>query len=196
MEKLIENYISDFPEWESVFHKLLNTANKLFMKPVIKWGIPVFVYENKNIVGFAILKNYAAIWFYQGTLLKDKYKKLLNAQEGKTKALRQWRFSSPQDFIENEKILIEYIKESIENRKKGKIITPAKKDLLIPKELKNVLQKDLKLKNAFEKLSLSCKKEYAEYIIEAKKEETKLKRLQKIIPMILGQIGLNDKYRK
>ncbi|MEG8945736.1 YdeI/OmpD-associated family protein [Rosettibacter firmus] len=196
MKKLIEDYIADFPEWKTVLYKLLSITKKLLMKPVIKWGIPVFVYENKNIAGFAVFKNYAAIWFYQGALLKDNYKKLVNAQEGKTRALRQLRFSSPEDFKENEKILIEYLKESIENQKKGNVIKPAKKELIIPQELKSALQKDLELKDAFEKLSFSCKREYSEYVAEAKKEETRLKRLQKIIPMILERKGLNDKYRK
>lgn len=196
MKKLIEDYIADFPEWKTVLYKLLSITKKLLMKPVIKWGIPVFVYENKNIAGFAVFKNYAAIWFYQGALLKDHYKKLVNAQEGKTRALLQLRFSSPEDFKENEKILVEYLKESIENQKKGNVIKPAKKELIIPQELKSALQKDLELKDAFEKLSFSCKREYSEYVAEAKKEETRLKRLQKIIPMILERKGLNDKYRK
>ncbi len=167
------------------------------MTAEIKWGAPVFTYNGKNVAGFAVFKNYAAIWFFQGALLKDEYKRLINAQEGKTKALRQWRFSKPEDLKKDKKILTDYLKESINNLESENILKPErKKELIFPEELQTVLNKNKNLKDAFEKLSLSYKREYAEYIAEAKKEETKLKRLQKIIPMILDNRGLNDKYKK
>ena len=79
----------------------------------------------------------------------------------------------------------------------GQEIKPdLKKPLIIPVELKTKFETDQELKNCFDELTLSKQREYSEYISEAKREETKLKRLEKIIPMIRQKIGLNDKYRK
>ena len=86
--------------------------------------------------------------------------------------------------------------EAIENQKAGKELKPQKKPLVIPIELKEELASDTEFAEAFEKFSLSCKREYAEYISEAKRDATKQKRLAKIKPMILKNIGLNDKYKK
>ncbi len=64
------------------------------MKETIKWGAPVYTLDYKNIVGLGAFKSYVGLWFFQGALLNDEKKKLINAQEDKTKALRQWRFNS------------------------------------------------------------------------------------------------------
>ena len=66
---------------------------------------------------------------------------------------------------------------------------------MLPDELKEAIASDIELAEQFEKLSQSCKREYAEYIGEAKKVETKVNRLNRIIPLILKGKGLNDKYR-
>ena len=118
---------------------------------------------------------------------------LINAQEGKTKGLRQWRFSDA-DKLDKD-LLLSYIKEAIQNQKEGKEIKPEKKPLIIPDELKEALASDTLLYEAFETLNPGKQKEYAEYIEEAKREETKMKRLDKIKPVILEGIGLNDQYK-
>jgi uncharacterized protein YdeI (YjbR/CyaY-like superfamily) len=64
------------------------------MTETVKWGVPVYTIEGKNIVGIAGFKAYVGLWFFQGAMLKDKKKKLINAQDGKTKALRQCRLNS------------------------------------------------------------------------------------------------------
>jgi len=64
------------------------------MTETIKWSAPVYTFEGKNLVGLGAFKSYVGLWFFQGSLLNDKKKKLINAQEGKIKALRQWRFNS------------------------------------------------------------------------------------------------------
>jgi uncharacterized protein YdeI (YjbR/CyaY-like superfamily) len=86
--------------------------------------------------------------------------------------------------------------EAILNQKQGKEIKPEKKKPLgIPKELTAIIKKDKKVKESFNTLSLPKQREYAEYIIEAKRDETKHKRLTKIVPLILKGTGLNDKYK-
>ena len=120
----------------------------------------------------------------------------MNAQEGKTKAMRQWRFSSLQEIQDKANMIKAYVKETVENHDAGKEILPeSRKDLVIPPELEEILQRP-GLIEAFEELTLGKRRDYAEYIETAKKAETKAARLEKIAPMILAGIGLNDKYKK
>ena len=129
--------------------------------------------------------------------MKDPGHKLMNAQENITKGLRQWRFISLDEIKSESQTIQSYIEESILNHKKGKFIKPDRnKAINIPEELEEHLSKNIGLKKIFNELSKAKQREYAEYITAAKREETKLKRLNKITPMILQRIGLNDKYKK
>ena len=67
------------------------------LEETVKWGGPVYVADGKNIVGLGAFKSYFALWFFQGALLADQEKVLVNAQEGRTKALRQWRFENKRE---------------------------------------------------------------------------------------------------
>jgi uncharacterized protein YdeI (YjbR/CyaY-like superfamily) len=159
-----------------------------------KWSQPVYTIEGKNIVSIGATKNYTGIWFFQGGLLSDPNNVLVNAQEGKTKAMRQIRFNDEKEI--DQKLLKSYIKEAIKNQQEGKVIKAGKnKNLIIPAYLKEAFNQDLTLKNAFDELNLSKKRDFAEYIETAKQESTKNRRLQKIIPMIMAGIGLNDRYK-
>ena len=193
--KTVDDYIANSSNWQNALKKLREILLSTEMEETVKWGVPVYTVNGKNVVGLAAFKNYVGIWFYQGVFLKDTKKKLINAQEGKTKALRQWRFNSATEIDED--LVRVYVFEAIDNQKQGKEIKPAKnKELIIPPELSNVLEQNEALKDHFNQLSLSCKREYAEYVSEAKKEATKLRRIEKITPMIMDKIGLNDKYKK
>jgi uncharacterized protein YdeI (YjbR/CyaY-like superfamily) len=145
----------------------------------------------------AAFKSYVGIWFYQGALLKDETGKLIVAQEGITKALRQWRFESYEEIESGRDTIIAFVKESVDNFAKGKIIKPSRgSELVLPEDLKVKLDADPSLKAAFENLSLSRRRDYAEHIATAKREDTRNARLKKIIPMILAGVGLNDKYNR
>ena len=85
--------------------------------------------------------------------------------------------------------------EAIDNQKKGLEIKQKQKKLVIPVELASILNDNEKLASIFESLTLGKKRVFAAYVGDAKRKETKIKRLEKIIPMILNNIGLNDKYR-
>jgi len=156
--------------------------------------MPTYTLDGINVAGLVAFKSFVAIWFLNVVFLKDKQKKLINAQEGVTKALRQWRFSSV-DEIEPE-LIKAYIDEAINNQQAGKTIKPAKnKPLIIPELLADVLVKKPKLKDCFRQFSLSKQREFADYLVQAKKEATKIRRLAKIEALILAKIGLNDKYK-
>lgn len=163
------------------------------LEETVKWGIPCYTYKGKNVCGFCSFKSYSGIWFYQGALLSDPAKKLINAQEGVTKAMRQWRFESPKEIDAD--LILQYINEAIANQEAGLEIKPEKKPLVIPELLQAALDKDSLLNSKFEALNLTKKREFAEHIGSAKREETKLSRLEKCKLMIHNGIGLNDKYR-
>ena len=192
--KTVDDYISNSKEWKNELMKLRKIILKSELNEDVKWGLPVYTFQNKNIVGIGAFKSYVGLWFFQGALLKDKGKKLVNAQKGITKALRQWRFDSIDDI--NEKEILEYIKETIKNQKAGKEIKPVKKlKIKIPKELADIFKKNLNLNKSFNQLAPFKQREYCGFIEEAKREETKNTRLKKIVPMIQKGVGLNDKYR-
>jgi uncharacterized protein YdeI (YjbR/CyaY-like superfamily) len=137
-----------------------------------------------------------ALWFPQGSLLKDLHKKLINAQEGITKGNRQWRFQSLQEIEENQMLIVEYINESISNLKQGLSVKPQQKKLVMPKELGDLLANNAILRTNFEAFTNFKKNEFMEYISEAKREVTRQSRLEKIISLIQKGEGLNDIYRK
>lgn len=158
-------------------------------------GVEVFTYKGKNIVGYCGFKNHFAIWFYNGVFLKDPYKVLYTASEGKTKALRQWRFNSLNEV--DERKILEYVQEAVEVENQGlKIEVEKPKELSVPAILKAEFKKDKKLEAAFNSLTMGKCKEYILHLDEAKQEATKLKRFAKIVPLILEGKGLNYKYKK
>ncbi len=191
----VDQYIQSQPHWAEAITKLRKILKELNLEETIKWGGPVYMYEKKNIVSIGGYKAFFSLWFYQGALLKDEKGLLVNAQEGVTKAQRQMRFQHV-DEIDAGVVKI-YTLEAIDNQKAGKEIKAnTRKPLIIPAELEKALESHSNLRSSFETLTLSKRREYAEYISNAKRAETKLNRLEKIIPMILDGVGLSDKYRR
>lgn len=180
-------------QWEEELLFLKSIIDKTELVETIKWGGPIYVYNKKNVIGIGGFKNYFAIWFLNGVFLKDEKKRLINAQEDKTKSMRQWRFTSKEEV--NEKEVLEYICEAIENEKQGKVIKPSKKEAIVSELLEKEMTQNPALKEAFEKFSPYKQYEFLEYIETAKQEKTKISRIEKVIPMILANVGLNDKYR-
>ncbi|UUW11413.1 DUF1801 domain-containing protein [Flavobacterium plurextorum] len=179
--------------WQEELLFLKSIIDKTELVETIKWGGPIYVYNKKNVIGIGGFKNYFAIWFLNGVFLKDEKKRLINAQEDKTKSMRQWRFTSKEEV--NEKEILEYILEAIENEKQGKIIKPSKKEMIVSELLEKEMIQNPALATAFQKFSPYKQYEFLEYIETAKQEKTKLTRIEKVIPMILANVGLNDKYR-
>ncbi|MDH7445862.1 YdeI/OmpD-associated family protein [Aquimarina sp. 2201CG14-23] len=192
--KSVEEFISKKTEWKESLELLRAIMSSTEMKETIKWGIPVYTIDGKNVIGLGAFKSYVGIWFYQGVFLEDKEKKLINAQEGKTKGLRQWRFHGFDDI--DKELVLQYTKEAIQNQKEGKEIKIEKsKGFEIPKELDALFASNKEAEVSFSKLTPFKQKEYVEYITTAKREATRVSRITKITPMILDGVGLNDKYR-
>ena len=177
--------------WEKEIDLLKTIVNKTPLVETTKWGGILYTYNNKNVLGIGGFKSYVGLWFFNGIFLKDEFNVLVSGNET-TKALRQWRFNSVEEI--NEKKLLEYINEAIELEKQGKVHKAEKSPLVMSDFFHDFLMQE-NLETAFEKLTLTKKKEFVEYIDTAKQEKTKLSRLEKIKPMILEGIGLHDKYR-
>lgn len=177
--------------WEKEIDLLQSIVNKTSLVETTKWGGIVYTYNGKNVLGIGGFKSYFGLWFFNGVFLKDDLKVLVSGNET-TKAQRQWRFNSVAEI--NEKKILEYINEAIELEKQGKV-HKAEKSPLVMSTFFNDFLKTEQLMDVFSTFNLTKKKEFVEYIDTAKQEKTKLTRLEKIKPMILEGIGLNDKYR-
>ena len=191
----ITAYIEKKSTWKQELTLLRKTVLACGLEETIKWGAPVYMSDRKNILGFAAFKKYVGIWFFQGGTLQDTHKVLMNAQEGKTQAMRQWRFHSLEEI--NVDLIKEYVAEAVFNQQEGKIIKPKKntKPLIIHPLLQKELNSNLEFSKQFESLTLGKRREYADHISSAKREATQLNRLKKIIPMVLNGVGLHDKYK-
>lgn len=174
--------------------QLKKILDKTSLQVAIKWGAEVYTHKGKNVVSYAGFKNHFCLWFYNGVFLKDPYQVLVNANEEKTKALRQWRFTSAEQIDEDQ--ILEYVLEAIDNEEKGLRWKPVKSEKPeIPDLILEEFNKNVPFREAFQKLSAYKQKEYIEHICSAKQDKTKISRLEKAIPMILEGKGLNDKYK-
>ena len=162
------------------------------LKEEIKWGIPSYSHHG-NVLGFAAFKTHCGIWFHDGAMLKDIAKVLINAQEGKTSGMRQWRFEEGDKVDED--LLKEYVSEAALNMEKG-IKTPKKKiEVVVPDLLQNALKAEPNVLEFFNSMAPSHRREYSEHISEAKQEATKLRRLDKVMGLLREGKGLHDKYK-
>lgn len=193
MEK--EKYTWDkSSQWPEEIEMLKSIINKTELVETTKWGGIVYTINGKNVLGIGGFKDFFTIWFFKGVFLKDEASLLVNANEGVTKSLRQWRFKSKEDI--NEKLVLQYINEAIAVEKAGMTIKPEKKTFTIPERLQAELDASPALADAFAKFTPYKQKEFVELIETAKQEKTVLTRIEKIKPMILDGIGLHDKYRR
>ncbi|WP_164732916.1 YdeI/OmpD-associated family protein [Flagellimonas marinaquae] len=192
-EKLETYYEKEHPFKKGIAF-LRELALKTKAKEDFKWSIPVYTLNGKNVFGICKFNNHFGVWFFNGVFLKDPKKVLENAQEGKTKGMRHWKFQRLEE-VDGQTVLA-YMNEALDNQENGmELKTEKTKKVVIPTLLLSEFQKDPSLQQAFKELSPYKQKEFCEHIAEAKQEKTKLRRLEKILPMIKEGIGLNDGYR-
>lgn len=192
----IEPYFQE----EHIYKKEIGLLREIVLKSELeetfKWSFPTYTLKNNNVLAICKFKQHFGIWFFNGVFLSDPKNVLQNAQEGKTKAMRQWKFTSIEEIYEM--TISAYIQEAIENQRKGMQLISKKtkpKSAPLSELLKEELINDVDLNQAFLALSPYKQKEYSEYINTAKQDKTKISRLEKIKPMILSGKGLNDKYK-
>jgi len=181
----VKAYIEKFPKWKDAFMEIRDAMIKTEMLETVKWGMPTYQINGKNVVGFAGFKNHFGVWFHNGSFLKDTHKVLENAQEGKTRGMRHIKYTATDQV--NRKVLEEYLLEAIQNQKDGKEIKVkrVKKDVskvAVSEFIKTYLSDDALAQ--LDKLTISRRNEYIEYIDSAKRESTKFSRLEKVQPLI------------
>ncbi len=192
--KTVDDYISNAGDWQSELEQLRGILQSTPLVEEVKWGAPCYTHNGKNVVGLAAFKGWVCLWFHQGALLKDPSEVLVNAQEGKTKALRQWRMTSARDIKPG--IIKRYVNEAIGLVDAGKEIKAERgKAIAMPDELSKALRRYKGATAGFRSLTPGKQREYTEYIATAKRDDTKQKRIDKVLPMIAAGVGLNDKYR-
>ncbi len=193
-KKTVDDYIASHERWRTQLERLRVILNATPLAETIKWGAPCYTFEGKNVVGIGAFKAYFGLWFFQGALLNDTEGVLCNAQEGKTKALRQWRMTATRDI--KTRAIKAYVREAIELQKAGKEIKPDRsRALRLPIELEEALANDAAAAAAFEALTPGRQREYADHVGDAKRAQTRMRRLAKVLPMIAAGKGLHDKYR-
>lgn len=188
MEKKIELFIKEHIVWQKELNEIRQLLLKTELEERLKWGMPSYECNGQNVIGIGAFKNHIGIWFHQGALLSDPHNLLINAQKGKTKAMRSIQITKERTI--DPKILSGYIAEAIENANDNKKISIAKPrkvkrgKLVLPAELNSVMESDTLLNEMFRSLTLIQQHDYADYISTAKRAATKLSRIEKITPLI------------
>lgn len=168
------------------------------VEETMKWSFPHFMYKGEILCSMASFKQHCAFGFWKEKLMKESGKLLTD--KGKTAMGDFGRISSLKD-LPNVKILTACIKEAMKLNEEGvklsktfKRIDP--KDIVVPGEFQKALNKNAKARKAFEAFSNSHKREYIEYISEAKREETRQNRILKSIEMLNEGKSRNYKYER
>ena len=118
MAKSLDDYLAAHADWAQVLEPLARVLRATELEETIKWGAPVFVLAGRHVVGLMAFKRYAGLWFFDGALLEDPQGVLVNAQAGKTRGLRQWRFDV--DEVVDEARVADYVARAIDNARAGR----------------------------------------------------------------------------
>lgn len=157
-----------------------------------KWMQPCYTLRGKNVAVIQGFKDYCALMFFKGALMKDPKRILIQMTEN-VQAGRQIRFTDVNQIRRSKSIIKAYIRQAIEIEESGKKI-PLKKvsDYPVAEEFQKILEKDSKLKKAFNSLTSGRQKGYLFYFSQAKQSKTRESRIEKCVPKILAGEGLND----
>jgi len=161
----------------------------------VKWGVPCYIFQNKNILLINAFKSYCSISFFKGLLLSDDHNILEKPGEN-SQAVRLIKITNIEEIKEIETEIKTYIYEAIEVEKAGLKVDFKKNSEPIPKELEKKFKEDPILKTAFDALTLGRQRGYILYFSVPKQSKTRTSRIEKNIGKILNGEGLNDKYKR
>ncbi len=187
----LDPYFDKLKQWKEEFQLLREIVLDCGLVEDFKWMHPCYTYEGKNIVLIHGFKNYCALLFHKGALLKDPHG-ILVRQTKNVQLARQIRFTGVEQIKKLRPVLKSYIEEAIEVEKAGLKWDPPEKAEPVPEELKKKFEEVPGLKAAFEKLTPGRQRAYLLHFSSAKKSETRLARIEKYIPHILSGKGMND----
>jgi uncharacterized protein YdeI (YjbR/CyaY-like superfamily) len=192
MNPKVDELIRKSKKWHKEFEKLRSIILNCGLTEEVKWGQPCYTSEKKNIVLIHGFKEYCALLFFKGALLKDS-KGILIQQTENVQAARQVRFTNVAEIVDLEPVLKSYISEAIEVEKAGlKVELKKTSEYIIPEEFQKELDEKPILKDAFEALTPGRQRAYIYYFSQPKQSKTRESRVEKYIPHILDGKGLND----
>jgi uncharacterized protein YdeI (YjbR/CyaY-like superfamily) len=192
MNRKVSVVLSKAKKWREELEKLRAIVLDSGLTEELKWYQPCYSLDGKNVVLIHGFKNYFALLFMKGALLKDP-KGILIQQTENVQSGRQIRFTSLQEMSEMEPVLKAYIREAIEVEKSGVEVEMKKtSEFKVPEELQKKMQKNARLKAAFGALTPGRQRGYLLYFAAAKQAKTREARIEKHIPQILKGKGLHD----
>lgn len=157
----------------------------------VKWDVPCYTFNGKNILILAALKNYCSISFFKGALLGDE-DKLLSKPGESTQGGRVMKFTSVEQIVELEPSIKAYIFEAIEVEKAGLKIEVKKELDPLPEELVEAFKTDKILEAAFYNLTPGRQRGYVLFFNQAKQAKTRIARIEKYRADILIGKGMGE----
>ena len=192
MNPKVDAFLGKAKQWREEFEQLRRIILDCGLTEELKWGVPCYTFDGKNVVLIHGFKEYCAILFVKGALLKDASGILITQTEN-VQAGRQVRFSSVREIVEMEPTLKDYIHEAIEAEKAGlKVDFKKTTEFAIPEEFQKKLDETPALKIAFEALTPGRQRAYLLHFSTPKQSKTREARIEKCMPQILNGKGLND----
>jgi uncharacterized protein YdeI (YjbR/CyaY-like superfamily) len=188
---LVDAFISKAENWQEETKKLRRIILGCGLAEELKWGKPCYTFQHSNVLIIQGFKEYCALMFCQGALLKDP-KGVLKKPGENTQAARQIRFTHVREIVGMEPLLKAYIHEAVEAEKAGLKVNFKKNPEPIPEELQNRLDEIPALKTAFAALTPGRQRAYILYFSAAKQSKTRAARVEKCRPQILKGKGLTD----
>jgi uncharacterized protein YdeI (YjbR/CyaY-like superfamily) len=187
----VDAYFSRAKQWREELEKLRAIILQCPLTEELKWGKPCYTFQNSNIVILQGFKEFCALLFAKGALLKDP-KRILEKPGESTQAARRIPFTSVREIVALEPVLKAYINEAIAAEKAGLEVHFKKNPEPIPEELKNKFAASPTLKTAFHALTPGRQRGYILYFSEAKQSKTRESRIEKWRRQILNGKGLHD----
>ena len=185
-------FFSKGKQWHEEFEKLRMICLDCGLTEELKWGCPCYTFEKRNIVLMHGFKEYCALLFFKGALLKDPEDILIQQTEN-VQAARQIRFANVRQIVKMNRILKAYIHEAIEVERAGlKVPLKKTKEFNLPEEFQNKLNKSPALRKAFNALTPGRQRAYLLFFSAPRQSKTRESRIEKYIPNILVGKGLND----
>ncbi len=192
MNPKVDKFLSRAKKWRQEMEKLRTIALDCHLDEELKWGKPCYAYRNSNVAIIQGFKEYCALMFFKGALLKDPKNILISPGEN-SQSGRQLRFTDIQEIIGMESDLIAYIKEAIEVEKAGlKVKLKKIEEYPVPEEFQNKLDENPALDTAFQSLTPGRQRQYLLYFSAPKQSRTRTSRVEKYVQHILNGKGMND----
>lgn len=192
MNPKVDWYFRKADKWSSCLDRLRSIILDCGLSEELKWGVPCYTMDGRNIVLIHHFQAYCAVLFHKGALLTDPHGILVQQTEN-VQAARQIRFTSLQQIAEHEGVLKAYIMEAVEAEKAG-LKVPMKKvaEFAVAEEFQQRLDRNPALRTAFEQLTPGRQRGYLLHFSQPKLSKTRESRVEKCAPMILEGRGLND----